>query len=133
MIPTRTPFGRVMITKSARFTVPYVHRVGQHIENSKIVLDDHDRAVHRELTDQFGRGNTLVDVQERCYFIEEIEVGVPGKAGRDRHPLEFSPGQRADLMIDDCIKFEGGDEVGSFPRSSVVLSKSRIVPEKLSG
>ena len=77
--------------KNHRLAVPYVHRVGQHVEDGEIVFDNHDRAFRCQFTDLFGCRNALVDVQKGGNLIKEIEIGVPREAGGNRYPLEFSP------------------------------------------
>ena len=96
--------------KDCRLSIPDVHRIGKHVEDGEIVFDDNDRAFRGEFPYQSGCRDTLVDIQKRRNFVEEIEIGVSCKAGGDCHPLEFSTAQRADGVVEDCIEFERRNE-----------------------
>src|SRR5208337_4759246 len=100
------PFWPGNNTEHGRLAVPNVDCVGQHVQDCEVMFYDHDRALRSQVADQLGCGNALVDVQERCNFIEEIEVRVAGKACRDRDPLEFSPGECADIMVENRIQLQ---------------------------
>ena len=95
------PLGAGDDTEYRRFAVPDMHGIGKHVEDCKVVLHDDDRPFLRKLADQFCRGNPLVDIQKRGDLVEEIQVGIPGKAGCNGHPLQLAAAERADLMIED--------------------------------
>ena len=97
-----------------RFAVPDMDGVGKHVEDRKVVLDDHDGAGGSEFAYQFCRRDPLVNIQKWRDLIKKIEVRVPCKAGGNRDPLEFPARERPDLVGEEGIKFEGGREVGEF-------------------
>ncbi|KAF5031393.1 hypothetical protein DSECCO2_628210 [anaerobic digester metagenome] len=102
-------------TEDRRFSVGDVHRIGKHIEDSKVVLDDHDRAFPGEFADQVCSGHPLVDVEVGRDLIQEVEVCIPREAGGDRHPLQLAAGEGRDRPVDDRPKREPVDVVIEFP------------------
>ncbi len=78
-----------------------MHGIGEHIEDSEVVLDDHDRPLLGEFADQVRGGHPLVDVKIGRDLVEEVEVGVPCQTGSDRHPLEFAAGEVPDCPVED--------------------------------
>src|SRR5208283_4736570 len=119
--------------KDCRLSVPDVHRIGKHVEDGEVMFDDNDRAFRGEFPYQLGCRDTLVDIQKWRDLIEEIEIGVSCKAGGDCHPLEFSSAQGAIGWSRIASSLSAGMNSSSLPLSSVVLSRSRVVPENIFG
>ena len=89
-----------------------MNSVREHIENGKVVLDNDDRAGHCKVTDELCSRDPLVNVQEWRDLIEKVEVGIPGEAGGDCHPLKFPAAQGADLVVEDGIELEDRQDPG---------------------
>ncbi|KAF5047031.1 hypothetical protein DSECCO2_464650 [anaerobic digester metagenome] len=91
-----------------------MHGIGEHVEDGKVVLDDHDRPLQGEFPDQVRDGHPLVDVEVGRDLVEEVEVGVTRKAGGERHPLEFTAGEGRDRPVDDRLERQPVDVVVEF-------------------
>ncbi|OPZ23359.1 MAG: hypothetical protein BWZ01_03193 [Deltaproteobacteria bacterium ADurb.BinA179] len=107
--PDTHPFRLGDNPKNGRFPVGDMDRVGEHVEDSKIVLDDDNRPGGSKRPDDPGGGHPLVDVQERGDLIEEVEVSLAGKAGHDCHPLELTSREGCDVMIEQGREHQGPD------------------------
>ncbi len=92
-----------------------MHGIGEHIEDREVVLHDHDRPLPGEFPDQVCRGHPLVDVKVGRDLVEEVEVGVPGEAGGDRHPLQLAAGEVRYRPVDDRRKRQPVDVVPEPP------------------
>src|SRR5690606_875481 len=87
--PDTHPFRLGDNPKNGRFSVGDMDGIRKHVEDRKIVLDDHDRPGGSKFPDDPGGSHPLVDVQEWGDLIEEVEVSLAGKAGHDCHALEL--------------------------------------------
>ncbi len=56
------PFGPGDNTKDRRFAIPNMYRICEHVENGEVVLNNDDRALRGQVTDELGGSNPLINV-----------------------------------------------------------------------
>ena len=91
------------------FSVGDMDVIGKHIENRKVMLDNHDGFFSRNLADEFRRRHPLIDIEVGGYLIEEVEIRLSAEARRYCHTLKFSAGDCRDVAVENGLEFKFAD------------------------
>mgnify|MGYP000211826566 CR=1 FL=1 len=86
-----------------------VHPSGLVIANQLGVYDD--RFIPGQLLQDAGHVDALVNIQVRADLIEEIEVRVARRRGRDGHPLQFATRELSHVAFDGLMQFQQLDRL----------------------
>ena len=80
-------------TKSTLFPVDNVNQICKHVEYSKVVFNDDYTLCFGQFLDDSNNSHSLMNVQIRGRFVEEVDVSISQDCCTNGHALQFTTRQ----------------------------------------
>ena len=88
-------------TIHSRLAVQYTHKIGKVVQNGQIVLDNNNIVIWmEEAADHATSIQSLLDVQERRWLVEHVDVGFLNTDCADGETLQFTTREQLDISIE---------------------------------
>ena len=87
-----------------------VNQIRQHVEHSKVVLDNNDALFLSQLLNDFHDPHAFVDIEIRGRFVKKIHIGISEQCGAYRDPLELTAGEFVQRSAHEMIDAQVHDQ-----------------------